>query len=430
MANNLDGIKKLNPEEIKKNRKIVLSYIGEKEPELIKELKAMSLAASVFNKVDGIKSNRISSLNEKVKGVLERPSSVKDVQASKQEEINLEKEKAKQEKIEREGLIKKEIAEKAEREAEEKKKAEEAKKLREKLRIEEGEREKRRIIEENKRLGKIKRVEEIKRIEQEVESAKIEVKKKRKIKRRKALKLFKENLNNKLSEIFSIVKQNFFYGTLYLITFLIIGYLVFCLLVLRFKVDNNIVGRVARILPVPAVVTNQGIINYYDFLDIKNNNYDNLNLAEKKNSLAKWLISRNLNRKYDLSVDLSSETLFLAFVADKEFNQVGLSRIKKISELLKNVDSIERLSKYADEYSDVIYYNSEDAIKKFGQTVINLSYGQISNVVLRDSGYYIIQAVDNKNGQLGIKYLFVGAKTLDQYISEKLTKIKIFILAN
>ena len=128
MAKNLDGIKKLNPEEIKRNRKIVLSYIGEKDSELTKKPKTAGRIASVFNRVDGIKLNRISNLKLKAKNMLDGPAPVIDNQANKQEKINLEKERARREKIEQEELARKELVKKAEFLAEEKAKAETARK--------------------------------------------------------------------------------------------------------------------------------------------------------------------------------------------------------------------------------------------------------------------------------------------------------------
>jgi len=528
MAKNLDGIKKLNPEEIKKNRKIVLNYIEEKDKELesIKEPKTTSRIASVFNNVDGVKLNRIFSTKPKVNNLPEKPATGRNnfdlankrevsgkeknrrdkiereelakkeiaekarreaeekakfeesrrwqeklrLEEKKREEklkaeenrrLELEKERAKQIKIEREKFIKKEIAEKAKHKAEEKAKAEEirkklkeeelakkeiaekarrdveekakaekARKLREKLRLEEKKREEKRIMKENERLEKIKRAEEVKRIKQEIKLAKMAEAAKRKIKRQKALRFFKKNLNNKLSEIISATKQNLVYGILYIFVFLIIGYVIFCLLALRSKIDDNVIGEMRRFIPVPAVITSQGIINYNDFSNIKNDNYINSNLSERKNILIKWVVLKNLTKKYGLPADLSSQSLALAFAADKDYNQVGLSRINKINQLLKNIDDIEQLSKYADEYSDVIYYDSEGAAEKFGTAAFNLNANQISGIIFSNNGYYIAQIIDNKNGRLGIKYLFIAAKTLDQYISEKLTKTKIFILAN
>ena len=458
MAKNLDGIKKLNSEEINKNRKIVLSYIGEKNLESTKEQKTPSRISYVFNKVDGIKISGVSNLKLKVKNILEKPVPAKYEQTDRQE------------KNKREELIQKEIAEKAKCEAEEQAKAEENSRRHEKLRLEESEREKKARLEERQRLEKerakqikIEREEFIRKeiaekakreaearakikaeearrwqeklkleekIKEEARLVRMEAARKRKIKCQKAIKLFKKNLSNKLVEIFSVIKKNFIYGIFYLFTFLIIGYIIFCLLILRFKISDNVVGKIVRILPVPAAISSQGVINYYDFRGIRNNNYTNLSLAEKKDILAKWVILKNLSKKYNLPVNSSEETLTRVFVADEDFNQVGLSRIKKISQLLKNVDSIDPLGKYADEYSEVIYYNREDAAAKFGQTTFNLNSSQISDIIFSHNGYYIAQIVDEKNGQLGIKYLFIGANTLDQYVNEKLVKIKIFILAN
>lgn len=409
MAKNLDSIKKLNPEEVKKNRKIVLSYIGEKDAELTAELtkkvRPENRPAAVSNRVDSIRLNKT-------------PPRIINNQTSKRE------------KIERAELIKKEIAKRAELEVEKKAEAERARRRREKLKLEEKLREEKMISRENERLTKIKRAEEILRIKQEVKLAKLREAAKRKVKRQKAIKLFKKNLYNKLGRIFSVIKKNLVYGTLYLIVFLIITYAIFCLLVLRFKVDNNIFSRMARVLPVPAVVTSQGIINYNDWRD--------LNLANKKNSLAGWVVLKNLSGKYGLpalpaqaglSVNSPDKALALAFARDEDLNQAGLLRIKKISQLLKNADDLEKLSKYADEFSGVIYYDSESAVEKFGPAIFNLSDNQLSDIIFRDNGYYLAQIINQKNGRLGIKYLFVGAKTLDQYLKEKTAKIKIFILA-
>jgi len=422
MAKNLDGIKKLNPEEIKENRKIVLKYIGEKDSESIEESNVAVKIPSVSRKVDGIKS-RVSNIFNKTAPIAEKL-------ANSEEEVEINLEKTKQEKFKKEELIKKEILQKVKFEAAEKVKIEEAKRWREKLRLEEEAEAEEKIIKENQRLSKIKRAEEIKRLRQEIKLAKIKAAEKRKTNRQKAFKLLKKNFNNKLNEILFVVKRNIGYAALYLVLFLTISYAVFCLLILRLNLDNNAIRKIEKFFPAPAVVANQGLINYYDFKEIKNSNYENFNFSDKKIALTKWIIFKQLSKKYDLSFDPSGDNLIVAFIADVDFNQVGLSRIKKISELLKNTDSMEKLSKYADQYSDVAYYDNESAREKFGKTIFNLNLNQISNIIFGSDGYYILQVVDKSNDRLGIKYLFVGAKTLNQYINERLTKIKIFILAN
>ena len=278
MAKNLDSIKKLDPEEVKKNRKIVLNYIGEKDAELTKEPGEKNLTAALSNRVDGLRLNKTAK----------RPAP---------EKISFVKEMAGQEK--------KEIAQRAKFEAEKKIKAERDRQRREKFKLEEKLKEEKRIARENECLMEIKQAEEIARVREEVKSAKLKVAAKRKIKRQKALRLLKKNLLYKLEKIFVVIKKNLAYAVLYLIIFLIIGYAIFCLLVLRFKIDNNMIRRIARVLPVPAAITNQGIINYNDWRDF--------NLVNKKSSLAGWLILRNLRDKYGLPVNSPDKILAIAF---------------------------------------------------------------------------------------------------------------------
>jgi parvulin-like peptidyl-prolyl isomerase len=115
---------------------------------------------------------------------------------------------------------------------------------------------------------------------------------------------------------------------------------------------------------------------------------------------------------------------------DKDFNQVEVSRINKISDLLKSSGGLEQFGKYADEYNDGAYYGDEGAVEKFGPAAVRLAVGQVSDIIPRANGYYIIKRIDDKNGQIGIKYLFVRAQTPDQYINKKLEKAKAFILVN
>lgn len=433
MANNLDGIKKLNPEEIKKNRKIVLDYIGEKDVEAVAESvktpRPESREAIVSNRVDGIRLNKtVKQPAPAANKQMNRPEKIKRAELIKKEFTEKAKRRKDEERAKADEAAKKEIAKKAKFEAEKRAKAEAERQEREKIKLAEKLRETERIKRENEGLLEMKRAEEIKRISEEVKLAKIKQAAKKKIKRQKAFKLFKKNLYDRLNKIFTAVKKNMIYGALYLIVSLIVIYVFFCLLVLRFKIDNRIAGRITQLLPVPAAITSRGIINYNDwrYLD----NYSGLSLVEKKSSLAGWLILKKLSRKYGLPLNSPDKALGIAFTKDADFNQAGLLRIKKIQELLKNDGNLEELSKYADEFSDIVYYNSESAMRKFGPAIFDLNDNQKSDIIFRDSGYYIAQVVSRTNKQLGIKHLFVGAKTLEQYLKEEIAKIKVFVLVN
>lgn len=511
MAKNLDGIKKLNPDDIKKYRKIVLNYIGEKDSAEVLEQKNSQAVAFFAKRVDGVNLGKTKSLAVKDKMVLKKSAAANNLppvipvarpvesvksnqleaerlreaikrqeeerkrikeeerqyqlkqeqaererqeQAEKQrlENIRLEKEKVKQEKIRQieiakrkrelaeknirkqqesarqEELKKKEIADRAKREAEAARRAEEAKQWAEKMKLEELEKAEDRRVREIRRLAKAKRREEVARIKQAMKIKQQAAREKRIIKRQKAWRKIKRNLNFKLNSLFSAIRRNLLYVIAFGALFLAIIYIVICLATLRF--NNNFTGWVANYLPVPAVITSQGIISYNDFRKIEDSDYSNLTLTRKKAYLAEWIVWRDLRKKYELPAVAASGTLELKYVLDKDFNQIGLSRVNKIDELLKDQNGFEQLSKYADEYSAGAYYDARAAREKFGSAILDLAVGQVSNIIPRADGYYIIERVADKNGQLGLRYIFIKALTLDQYVSGKIGKIKVFILAN
>lgn len=438
MTKSLDGIRKLNPADIKKYRKIVLNYIGEKDSAEVDEQKNSSQAVPSLRRVDGVNLSKINRFEAK-RGLNFKKSSA---------EGSLPSIFPTRRPVEPTGALSrtKDISEKLrEREAERLKEAikrqeEERKRIKEEEReyrmkkeqLEKDRREQREKLEWEKiRLdGERVRREEIKLKEKE-EAAKQVAREKKKIKRQKAWRKVKRNLNFKLNDFFSEIKQNIIYLILLLMLFLVIAYMVFCLAVLRFKIDDNIIGQAANYLPVPAVITSQGVVSYNEFKKIEKKNYLNLSLAEKKNYLAKWVVLRDLKEKYGLPVQAADDDLAIKYVLSEDFNQVGLSRINKINKLLKGQSQIEPFGKYADEYNDGVFYSRLSATEKFGPTVLKLAVGQISNIISRPDGYYIIERIDDETGgQLGFKYIFIRAQTLDQYVYKSLERIRVFILAN
>ncbi len=519
MVKSLDGIKKLNSDDIKKYRKIVLNYIGEEDAPEVNQLKSSALSAASSKSVDGINLNTINRINGRGKAspkkssakveffpnlsdgraaakAAEAKSGKIDVEEAnrlrqaikrqeearrkiKEEEKQFKKnqeqaeqdrkdreEKAKQDKIDqekarikqaeikqaeiekqkrelvekkrreqteaikREELKKKEIIDKAKREVEARKQVEEAKKLAEKIKLAELEKAEKRKIKENSRLEKIKRQQEIEREKQEASLAKQVAREKKKIRRQKIFRKFKRNFNFKASVFYAIIKRNIIFLISLLIICLSIFYIVFCFAVLRFKADNIFIRKAAQYLPVPAVITSRGIISYSDFKRIQDKSYLALSLGERNKYLTEWEVINNIKKKYGMSGEVSSNYLAIKFVLDKDFNQVGWSRINKINEFLQDQNAIENLSKYADEYSGGIYFNREAAAEKFGPSVFNLTISQTSGIIPRADGYYIIQRIDDKANQIGVNYIFIRAKTLEQYLSEKTAEIKVFILAN
>jgi|GEM_PF-1656032 len=478
MVKSLDGIKKLNPDDVKKYRKIVLNYIGEKDPAEVKEKLDSKSDISPLRRVDGVKANKTGNLKAKIKAELPRSRAAESAsiiqpvnpeksdqseakrlkeavrrqeeerrrikeeerqhrlsqehdeeERRKQEERRrLENIKMEREKIKQERKKQIEIAERARRRAEAARQAEESKQWAEKMRLEEIARAEQRRIKENRRLEKAKRREEIIRLKEEMKMKKRAAREKKMIRRQKAWRKFKKKAFLEFQNFYLIARKHIVYIVSLAVIFSAVVYLILCLAVLRF--NNGFTGRIANYLSVPAVITNHGIISYNDFRKIKDSNYLNLNLGGKRAYLADWLAWRDLSIKYELPVNATREDLAIKYVLDKDFNQIGLSRINKINALLNEGSEFESLGKYADEYNGGTYYDSKSAADKFGSTVSGLANNQVSKIIAQADGYYIIQRIDDKNGQLGLKYIFIKAQTLDQYIQKQLTKAKVFILAN
>src|SRR3989338_1029441 len=72
MAKNLDGIKKLSPEDIKKYRKVVLDYIGEKDSTETLDKKNSNQEIIRSRKVDGVNLNKINRFAAKGKEILKK----------------------------------------------------------------------------------------------------------------------------------------------------------------------------------------------------------------------------------------------------------------------------------------------------------------------------------------------------------------------
>ncbi|MDD4900677.1 MAG: hypothetical protein PHS62_01005 [Patescibacteria group bacterium] len=525
MAKNLDGIKKLNPDDIKKYRKIVLNYIGEGDAAAVKA-RVNPNTAKPSPQVDGLNLRSLGNIKKKEAVAFKKPavpkaalldagseaprsavasgaeeefkrSAVKTAadnarlaeaikrqeeerrkviaeekqyqlqkerqakeektkeQEAKEEAVRLEKERVRQEKIKqaeakrqereleekknrelaeavkREAEKKKEIARQAKLEAKEKLKAEEEKRWEERIALEEAERLAAERARAERDLEKKKRAAERKRIKQELKAAWLAARVKKKVKRQKAWRKFKKIFKIRAGSYYIVVKCHIAAAFVMTVLILAIAYAGFCLVVLRTTAsDGVIVGRALKFIPVPAVITNRGIIGYNDFKKIKGQNYSGLNFSEKKRYLAGLVILRDLEKKYGLPFDIAASDLAIKYVLDKDFNQVGISRIDKIGGLLKGQSEIEQLSRYADEYNDSAYYGAVGAAEKFGPSVLELAIGQISKIIPRADGYYIVERVDDKNGQLGLKYLFVSAQTLKQYVNKKLENVGVFILAN
>lgn len=512
MGKNLDGIKKIRDEELKKSRKIVLDFIGEKvDDERVSSdissfnKKKNKLVDSLFpsnnkrlivknkkylfkeknNKEDkkfielaqeevnqeiqeakesiGAEEKKEEIVVEKMqineKEILEKKK-IDDKLANKQKEIrikekikenrhkrklhykllkkNLREEKLKMDQKKKENKIK--IKENKKKEKEEKRFEKENRKL-EKRRLKEKikfqkkllrknkktEREEKKLIENNKKQ-QLKEYEKIKKEENREMIRKMFNKKRNEFINR--AKFIKQEIKKSINNIFNkngFKKAGKFFISIifFIIIFIIIFYVIFSASLLKLGFDNNISRAISKYAPVPAVITKFGFIEYYDYLDILrdlNRNSDiNLNLAEE-------IILRRLCNKYNVKSQSNlyydtKDILSIKFALDMEINGISYSRISKIYDIIKQGENFKEVgNKYGDSFG-IIYDIDDNSF--FKNKTLKLKYGEITDIIVRPEGYYLI-----KKELAGSQYIFIKASSLDEYINEKIEHLKIWILAD
>ena len=455
MPKNLDGIKKLSQDELKKSREIVLDYIGEKEAKS-KVRPDMERSAETIKKVDGVRLNPRADSNKSQAAYSKKQIEAEKKAEDQESEVNraeLEKIKAEAEAERLNMAIKKQAEERKRLKEEERqfklnKIAEEKRKkflAREKIRQEEEKKHQQEMDEKRRQEEKLKREKDKvlneKRLKQELEEKARQLEKeKRRIKRAKKIKKFKKELKGKLVRGCDYVlakKKILIYIILSLVIIFIGGYLIFGLLLINFRVDNSFSRKIAAYLPVPVLITNIGLVGYYDYKDTvdllaKDAIVNNQIKQTAKKNLIKNLVFNQLAKKYgfDLKANEAEKKLAEKVMLDRQINQTAIFRVEKIYSLISQDNDFEKIKIYADEYFASSNFSHEVALENFGQDINNLAVGRLSYIIPASQGYYIIRINDESDNNLDLTYLFVKAKTLDDYVNQQLANIKVFSFVN
>ena len=220
---------------------------------------------------------------------------------------------------------------------------------------------------------------------------------------------------------------------------LVLLYTVFAVVLLKFNYDNNSTRAIAKYFIVPAIITKNGIIEYYVYKDIRDNILMNNNSEDKdslKRATVEMVVYSDLVRKYSLTVPGGNiydeelrEEITKRLVLDNDINQVGINRIKKIKDMIdKGSDFVKTSNKYGDAQDLITISKQNENQISYSQNVKDLSVNEISNVVYTPEGYYIFRCYDKTNDQIALSYVFVKAKSLDQYIEETIKGYKLWSL--
>jgi len=396
----IDGIKKLSREEIIKARKLVLDEIKQSNP----DAESGALPAKHPIMLDGLWRHQAHPAR------LKQESPVK---------------KEKESKALAPDFVHDKIA-------------------REQLKKNTSEKEKKERIEANKQVEEEKK--EAARLSLAREQALAARKQQLKILKKEKAKKIRQNIVKKIGlfskELKANIKAAFLRSLYWLMVALVLSilfYLIFLILILKFDLDNNLTRSISNYFPAPAIITKEGVVNYYEYKDFKNQilkttetGYDSIKLL-----LAKKIVMDNLINKYRSSIPPSSSQseiegiLSEKIAADKEVNTVGLERIKKIKNLIdKNGDFVQTANKFGDEQGllNISLDNQDDY--PFSEQVKKLNISEVSDIIITPQGYYIFKCYEKSATVSGLSYVFIKAKSLDEYLDEAAINLKMWSLAN
>lgn len=355
---------------------------------------------------------------EKIKHEEEKVRLKKELLAKQEElrleKIRLEKEKAEEKKRLAEELLKRQQALKAQ-------KIKEAKLLEEKRKKLKEESEKKKLEEQKKR-----------------EEQKIARRKERKKQFKKLIQDLKTGQKKLKLGVYIGFQKTIAAIIIFLLSFIAL-YLLQIFLVAKLGLDNFLTRQSAKIFPVPALYTENGFLEYYDYQDQKTlrllkENKDKTQIAkEMKIDFAKEIIISRLSRKYGISE--SDPTLRWLKIMDgaandPEINQVPMNRITRVAVLLEKGEDFSEASKYGDTQGYLNIKTSNLPIYNFGEEIKNLAIQEKSGIIATPEGYYMFQKISEGNGQINLAYLFIKANDLNAFIEKEISNLKMWSLVD
>ena len=307
---------------------------------------------------------------------------------------------------------------------------EKVKARKEKLALEKQENKKK--IQEKK--DELKRTKEKNRLEKERkkkkkrEHEKLE-KEQRKMKRREKFIVLRFSAKETLGTFFVTCKASLkFLPFLFLMVFstAFFCYLIFFTLLVKLNFDGSFFRKIAGVFPVPVIISNNGVIEYFKYEDLKEEFYKDSSGAvssDFKVFLIKKMIVSDLAFEYNVDLkNLTDEELFdeveRKIIFDNNINQVAINRIRKISQLITDGgDFMKIASRYGDAQGHIfIESGSDNKFNDFKTDLSMLKKGEISRIEYTQDGYYIFQSVGDSSDSSYLNYVYVKSKTLNEYI--------------
>ena len=233
----------------------------------------------------------------------------------------------------------------------------------------------------------------------------------------------KKNLHRKDVRRFGRSTRRIAYGSL---IFVMSFYLAYLMLVYNFPPKNLLFEQISSQLPAPAIVSNYGLVDFYDYQQIKTSAENFGNQEDSSFLVLKWQIVNSLAEKYDvdqgLDQDLLVEVLKRKIIRDSSMNYYGSRMYLAIKQAQRQGDGLQKISEKTGLTIHRASYAKKIAAKHFGDLIYGLRLNAISPVIINDKGVYVLSILANNATSVDFDYLFVPARTLEQMIDEKLAE--------
>jgi hypothetical protein len=246
----------------------------------------------------------------------------------------------------------------------------------------------------------------------------------------------KFSLEEKYHVLRMLIKTNSADARLYILTIFTIFitlYSFLLILTLKVGVDTSMFRKISRFLPIPAVISQNNIIEYYVYRDLETDFCRGICSVQGKKDFKIWLanqiILNKLYDRYNLSgKSEAEEELKGMIVFDAEVNQVGINRIRKVKNIIDSEGEFFRnAQKYGDQVGQFKIENVKSLVKDLNVDINKIENKKTSRIVYGPDGYYVFY-IDRELDPEAVSYVFITAKTLEEYLVEELDGYRIWSL--
>lgn len=201
--------------------------------------------------------------------------------------------------------------------------------------------------------------------------------------------------------------------------------------VVKFNIASGVGAKILSRIPIPVIISSSRVIDYsyYNKLkkDLAKTNHSREKLDElTKEIIVKQMIEADLKDKYNINEDagLAEEVL-----KDVDINVVGISRIKKIKQLIVTEEDFEKIAKKLGDRTGPLTITGANK-HLYSEKVTALEVGEVSDIIYQDDGYYIYRCYDKTDSNLVLSYVYVAGISYDRYLEQAVRDYKIWSLVH